>query len=44
MLFSAVAHVFSTLLELIGISRMSDHDKDLGTLVLRNQMGIADRR
>lgn len=44
MILSAIAHVFSALLELIRISRMSDHDKDLEILVLRYQLGIADRR
>lgn len=44
MILSAIAHIFSALLELIRISRMSDHDKDLEILVLRYQLGIADRR
>lgn len=44
MILSAIAHVFSALLKLIRISRMSDHDKDLEILVLRYQLGIADRR
>ncbi len=44
MIWSAVAHVFSVLLELIHIGRMSDRDKDLEILVLRYQLGIADRK
>ena len=44
MIWSAVAHVFSLLLELLHISRMSDMDKDLEILVLRYQLGIADRK
>ena len=44
MIWSAVANVFSLLLELIQISRMSDLDKDLEILVLRYQLGIADRK
>ena len=44
MILSAIAHIFSALLELIRISRMSDHDKDLEILVLRYQLGIADRK
>jgi len=44
MILSAIAHIFSVLLELTRISRMSDHDKDLEILVLRYQLGIADRR
>lgn len=44
MIWSTVAHVFSILLELIHIGRMSDLDKDLKILVLRYQLGIADRK
>ena len=44
MIWSAVAHVFSILIELIHIGRMSDFDKDLEILVLRYQLGIADRK
>ena len=44
MIWLAVAHIFSVILELINISRMSDHDKDLEILVLRYQLGIADRK
>jgi transposase InsO family protein len=44
MILSTIAHIFSALLELIRISRMSDHDKDLEILVLRYQLGIADRK
>jgi hypothetical protein len=41
-IWSAVALIFSILLELIHVSRMSDHDKDLEILVLRYQLGMAD--
>ena len=44
MTWSAIVHVFSLLLELIQIGRMSDFDKDLEILVLRYQLGIADRK
>ena len=44
MIWSAVANVLSLLLELLHISRMSDMDKDLEILVLRYQLGIADRK
>ena len=44
MIWSAVANVFSQLLELLHISHMSDMDKDLEILVLRYQLGIADRK
>ena len=39
-----MANVFSLLLELIHIGRMSDLEKDLEILVLRYQLGIADRK
>ena len=42
--WSAVAHIFIAILELIQIGRMSEHDKDLEILVLRYQLGIADRK
>jgi hypothetical protein len=41
MILSAIAHIFAALSELIRISRMSDHDKDLEILVPRYQLGIA---
>ena len=44
MILSAIARIFTALLELFRISRMSDHDKDLEILVLRYQLGIADRK
>jgi putative transposase len=44
MILSSIAHIFTALLELIRISRLSDHDKDLEILVLRYQLGIADRK
>ena len=44
MIWSAVAQIFSILIELIHIGRMSDFDKDLEILVLRYQLGIADRK
>lgn len=44
MKWSAVVHVFSLLLGLLHISRMSDMDKDLDILVLRYQLGVADRK
>ena len=44
MIWSAVAHIFSLLIELIQIGRMSDPDKDLEILVLRYQLGIAERK
>ena len=43
MVLSVIAHIIALLLELVRISRISDHDKDLEILVLRYQLGIADR-
>jgi hypothetical protein len=39
-----VAQIFSTLTSLIQIGRMSDTDKDLEIMVLRYQLGIAERK
>jgi hypothetical protein len=44
MIWSAFAHIFALLLELVRISHISDHDKDLEILVLSYQLGIADRK
>jgi hypothetical protein len=44
MILSTLAHIFTTLLELIRISRLADHDKDLEILVLRYQLGSAQRK
>ena len=44
MILWAIVHILSALLEIIRISLISDHDKDLEILVLRNQLEIADGR
>ena len=44
MLWFVVMHLFSTLLDLNRISRLSEHDKDLEILLLRQQLGIAERK
>ena len=44
MIWSAFAHIFALMLELVRISRQSDHDKDIEILILRYQLGIADRK
>ena len=44
MILSTIAHILSALLELIQISRISDHDKDLEILVLRYQLGVTERK
>jgi len=42
MVWSVVAQVFSTLLELIRIARLSEDDKDLEILVLRKQLAMVE--
>ena len=44
MLWFVVMHLFSTLLDLIRIGRLSEHEKDLEILLLRQQLGIAERK
>ena len=39
-----VMYLFSALFNLIRIERLSEDDKDLEILVLRRQLGIAERR
>jgi putative transposase len=44
MIWFVVMHLFTTLLDLIWIGRLSEHDKDLEILLLRQQLGIAERK
>ncbi len=44
MVWFIITHIFSTLLELIGIGRLSDQEKDLEILILRHQLDILERR
>jgi hypothetical protein len=44
MIWSVVMQVFSTLLELIRIGRLSNSKKDLEILVLRKQLAIAEHQ
>ena len=44
MVWFLVAQIFSTLISLIQIGRMSESDKDLEIMVLRYQLGIAERK
>ena len=44
MVWAVVRQVFSTLLELIQIGRLSDREKDLEILVLRKQLAIMEHR
>ncbi len=44
MVWFLVAQLFSTLISLIQIGRMTESDKDLEIMVLRYQLGIAERK
>jgi hypothetical protein len=44
MVWFLVAQIFSTLISFIQISRKTESDKDLEIMVLRYQLGIAERR
>ena len=44
MIWFLVAQLFSTLISLIQIGRMSESEKDLEIMVLRYQLGIAERK
>jgi hypothetical protein len=44
MIWFVVMHLFATLLDLIRIGRLSEHEKDLEILLLRQQLGIAERK
>ena len=44
MVWFLVAQIFSTLISLIQIGRMTESDKDLEIMVLRYQLGIAERK
>jgi len=44
MVWFLIAQIFSTLISLIQIGRMSESDKDLKIMVLRYQLGIAERK
>ena len=44
MIWLVVMHLFSTLFDLIRIGRLSEDDKDLEILLLRQQLGIAERK
>ena len=40
MIWLAILHIFSTVLELVHIGRLSDNDKDLGIMILRHQLDV----
>ena len=44
MIFFLVAHVFSILLDLIGLHRQADQDKDVEILLLRQQLRMLQRK
>jgi len=44
MIWFLVAQIFSTLISLIQIGRMTDTDKDSKIMVLSYQLGIAERK
>jgi len=44
MVWFLVAQIFFTFISLIQIGRISDTDKDLEIMVLRYQLGIAERK
>ena len=44
MVWFLVSQIFSTLISLIQIGRMTETDKDLEIMVLRYQLGIAERK
>ncbi|MDX2465090.1 MAG: hypothetical protein QNK31_11350 [Porticoccus sp.] len=44
MIWFLVSQIFSTLISLIQIGRLSETDKDLEIMVLRYQLGIAERK
>ena len=44
MVWFLVAQIFSTLISLIQIGRMAETDKDLEIMILRYQLGIAERK
>jgi hypothetical protein len=44
MIWFVVMHLFSRLFGLIRIGRLNEEDKDLEILLLRQQLGIAERK
>ncbi len=43
MIWFTITHIFSTLLEFIGIGHLSEREKDLEILILRHQLDILER-
>jgi hypothetical protein len=40
MIWLALLHIFSTVLELVHIGRLSEKDKDLEIMILRHQLDV----
>ncbi|MFN2171454.1 MAG: hypothetical protein ACK2T4_12210 [Candidatus Promineifilaceae bacterium] len=40
MFWLAITHIFSTILELVHIGRLSEKDKDLEIMILRHQLDV----
>ncbi len=43
MVWFIISHIFSTILSLIQVSRLSDKDKDLEIIILRHQLNVMTR-
>jgi len=43
MVWLVISHLFSTILELIHIRRLSNKDKDLEIMILRHQLNVMTR-
>jgi hypothetical protein len=44
MLWFIITHIFSTLVEFIGVGRLPEREKDLEILILRHQLDILERK
>jgi putative transposase len=43
MIWLAISHIFSIIVELVHIGRLSDKDKDLEIMILRHQLDVMSR-
>ena len=43
MVWFIISHIFSTILSLIQVSRLSDKDKDMEIIILRHQLNVMTR-
>jgi len=44
MLWFIIIHIFSTLVEFIGVGRLPEREKDLEIMILRHQLDILERK